>query len=134
MSNPLPGEFFGTWRFANEKEVDGYNYLHFSPSPGESVSRIVQFFNIKDGSFDCSKMLVADIGGSKIEFFPEGGDEGWTRGFRFDEGNLVILEGEDEYPCDQMTDIPEWLSTGISEAQSYFDSAESDWSEGKKEA
>lgn len=122
MSEPLDERFEGTWRFENPKEEEGWNYLHFSGG-----NRIVQFFNIREGSFDTGKMLVGDIGDSRIEFYPEGGGEGWTRIYRFDDGNLVIIEGEDEYPCSRLPSLPDWLAAGIDEAQEYFATREADW-------
>lgn len=122
MSEPLDERFEGTWRFENPREEEGWNYLHFSRG-----NRIVQFFNIRGGSFDTGKMLVGDIGDSRIEFYPEGGGEGWTRVYRFDDGNLVIIEGEDEYPCARPPSLPDWLEGGIAEAQAYFDAREADW-------
>lgn len=122
MNHPLREDFNGTWRFANEKEVDGWNYLHFSKG-----NRIVQFFNIQDGTYNDAKMLVNEAENNKIEFFPEDGSDGWTRGFRFDEGNLVIVEGDDEYPCERLSEMPEWLAEGIRNAAIYFDERESEW-------
>lgn len=125
MSSPLKPEFEGTWRFANEKEADGWNYLNFSKG-----NRVAQFFNINEGKFDCGKMLVSDIGDDRIEFFPEDGSEGWTRKYRFDDGNLVIIEGDDEYPCSRLPEMLPWLVEGIFESESYFDKNEANW--GKK--
>ena len=122
MSNPLPDEFDGTWRFANEAEADGWNYLHFS-----NGNRITQFYNIKEGNFEDAKMLVKDIGNATIEFFPRDGSDGWTRGYRFDDGNLVIVEGESEYPCQRPPEVPGWLQQGIEDALLYFEENEPKW-------
>lgn len=122
MSDPLKDEFNGTWRFANEKEVDGWNYLHFSKG-----NRIAQFFNIKDGNYDVGQMLVGDIGDNKIEFFPQDGSDGWTRGYRFDDGNLVIVEGDDEYPCQRPPENLEWLTEGIAKSDQFFEENEASW-------
>lgn len=126
MATNIKAEFEGTWRFANEKEEDGWNYLHFSKG-----NRITQYYNIKNGDFDCTHMLVQDIGDSSIEFFPEDGSPGWTRQFRFDDGNLVIIEKGVEYPCSRPPELLPWLVIGISEAETYFDENEAAW--GKKE-
>lgn len=126
MTNPLKSDFDGTWRFVNEKEDEGWNYLHFSRG-----NRIVQFYNIKDGTYQDGKMLVGDAGNQKIEFFPQDGSEGWTRGYRFDDGNLVIVEGDMEFPCERISEMAPWLKEGITKADSYFDEHEATW--GKKE-
>lgn len=122
MSTPLNDQFDGTWRFVNEKEEEGWNYLHFSRG-----NRIVQFFNIKGGDYQNGQMLVSDAGDSKIQFYPEDGSEGWTRGYRFDDGNLVIVEGDDEYPCEPVTEKPDWLAKGIVDSDEYFNQNESNW-------
>lgn len=126
MTGSLLSEAFdGTWRFANEKEADGWNYLHFS-----NGGRIVQFYNITGEKFDTGKMLVRDIGGNQIRFFPRGGGKGWTRHYRFDEGNLVIIEGSAQYPCSRPETIPEWLRLGIEESGRFFAEHEANWQNG----
>ncbi len=124
MISPLKLGFDGTWRFKNEKEVDGWNYLHFSKG-----NRIAQFYNIKNGTFEVGRMLVGDIGNNLIEFFPQDGSKGWTRSYRFDDGNLVIIEGKDEYPCSRVQDPPVWLEEGIAAADRFFDEFEGTWGE-----
>ncbi len=123
MSQPLDKRFEGTWRFANEKEEDGWNYLHFSGS-----HRIVQFFHIRSGAYDAGRCLVAIAGPDTLQFRPQGGGEGWTRNFAFDdESNLTIIEGAETFPCTRLPEIPEWLEKAIAESEAYFDKHEANW-------
>ena len=56
MDSPLDDRFDGTWRFANENDEEGWNYLHFSKG-----NRIVQFYNINAGKFEKGQCLVGKI-------------------------------------------------------------------------
>ena len=124
MKQPLPSEFDGTWRFEEPEEEEGYNYLHFS-----NGNRVVQFYKIKDGSFEDGRMLIGYIGDHTIEFYPKDGSVGWTRKFRFEDQKLVIqnLKEGKEFHCSRLQDIPEWLASGIALSDSYFDENEPNW-------
>ena len=123
MDTPLDDRFEGIWRFANDTDEEGWNYLHFSKG-----NRIVQFYNINGGKFDKGQCLVRKVSEDTIHFTPRDGGEGWTRNFSFDEtGNLTIIEGKDTFPCSRIPELPTWLSDAIEESEKFFDENEESW-------
>ena len=123
MESPLDDRFDGTWRFANENDEEGWNYIHFS-----NGNRVVQFYNINGGKFEKGQCLVGKVGDDQMKFTPQGGGEGWTRNFSFDEeGNLTIIEGMDTYPCSRLPENLDWLERAIRESENFFDENEPSW-------